>query len=582
MTKDDKAKRASLKSGGNQAPQQNKPQLKCILHFKDPKPNDKEIKAKFYEADDSEVSEQIMCYKTGDVHANLVILMDRMVGLGDLYDMWNDGDSRKLGQSLHRALSGQVKKDWQRIMGDVVDWDNIDKEEFIRLLKQLAKKTFGPKAFKQQCKVMDDGKIKIPSNSTLRNGAQRFFQINLMLPYLGEFAREYTTEELNKIITKSLPPKAYGKYCGDGGDDLDDEDEILELLSMIDTKLDLKAEVAFLERKENPKLNNSDRKSDGNKKGKQSNGGEGGKSKEDKAKPCFKHDGKHDWRDCPDNKNRRPQSESKKEKDKVPKKDLHSTKGSDESKKTPMVKVADKSEINNRYKDLAYDTDDGSIMMVQKTASKQTLNGITVIAVPGADGTQHGTTILLDNGFTGFAMMSHPFAKSLGYEFQRGEGESYRTVAGTMEMNISVTVKNVRLPALSHNRTFTATFEIAPQESGDFGYGVIMGVDMMDYLGIDQSRTDKIITWGRDIEVPMVPNGYWTEAHIQTICQQLTKAGTKGEESTDTPSTVNFTEDLFLTKQTKASFKKAFYETPDLLEIAKRDGTKLTSAQNLK
>jgi hypothetical protein len=90
-----------------------------------------------------------------------------------------------------------------------------------------------------------------------------------------------------------------------------------------------------------------------------------------------------------------------------------------------MVKVADKSEVNSRYKDLAYDTDDGSIMMVQKTASKQTLNGITVIAVPGADGTQHGMTILIDNGFTGFAMMSHPFAQSLGYEFQCGEGESY-------------------------------------------------------------------------------------------------------------------------------------------------------------
>jgi hypothetical protein len=64
MTKNDMPKKAFLKSGGNQAPQQNKPQLKCILHFKDPKPNDSGIKAKFYEADDSEVSEQIMCFKT--------------------------------------------------------------------------------------------------------------------------------------------------------------------------------------------------------------------------------------------------------------------------------------------------------------------------------------------------------------------------------------------------------------------------------------------------------------------------------------------------------------------------------------
>jgi hypothetical protein len=143
---------------------------------------------------------------------------------------------------MHRALTGQVKKDWSRIIGEVTDWNDIDRSEFVRLLQRLATKTFGTKAYKTQIKVMEAGKIKIPSNTTLRNGAQRFFQMNTMLPYLGELARELTVEELNKIITKSLPPKAYGKYCGDGGDDMDDEDEILDLLSSIDTKLDLKAE----------------------------------------------------------------------------------------------------------------------------------------------------------------------------------------------------------------------------------------------------------------------------------------------------------------------------------------------------
>jgi hypothetical protein len=228
-----------------------------------------------------------------------------------------------------------------------------------------------------------------------------------------------------------------------------------------------------------------------------------------------------------------------------------------------MVTVISKSEVDNRYKDLAYNTDDGSIMMVQKTVSKQTLNGITVIAVPGADGTEHGTTILIDNGFTGFAMMSHHFAESLGYEFQYGKGESYRTVAGTMEMNISVTIDN---------------FEVAPQESGDFGYGVIMGIGMMDYLGIDQSRTDKMITWGHDIEVPMVPNGYWTETCIQTICQQPTKTE-RTKNSDSIAPIVSFAKDLFLTKQTKTSIKKAVYKTPDLLKVAERDGMKLTSTQ---
>ena len=69
-----------------------------------------------------------MCYKMGDVQANLVILMDQIVRLGDLYDMWQDGYSQKLSQRMHHALTGQVKKDWSRIIGDVEDWNNIDKD----------------------------------------------------------------------------------------------------------------------------------------------------------------------------------------------------------------------------------------------------------------------------------------------------------------------------------------------------------------------------------------------------------------------------------------------------------------------
>ena len=65
--------------------------------------------------------------------------------VGDLYDMWQDGDSRKLSQSMHRALTGQVKKDWSRIIGEVTDWNDIDRSEFVRLLQRLATKTFGTK-----------------------------------------------------------------------------------------------------------------------------------------------------------------------------------------------------------------------------------------------------------------------------------------------------------------------------------------------------------------------------------------------------------------------------------------------------
>ena len=52
----------------------------CILQFKPPKPSQESIKAKFFEADNTEVSEQIRCYSSGDDRANLVALMSRIVG----------------------------------------------------------------------------------------------------------------------------------------------------------------------------------------------------------------------------------------------------------------------------------------------------------------------------------------------------------------------------------------------------------------------------------------------------------------------------------------------------------------------
>ena len=44
---------------------------------------------------------------------------------------WENGDSRKLGQLLNRALSGQVKDNWQELLEEVDDWNNVNKDEFI-------------------------------------------------------------------------------------------------------------------------------------------------------------------------------------------------------------------------------------------------------------------------------------------------------------------------------------------------------------------------------------------------------------------------------------------------------------------
>ncbi len=238
------------------------------------------------------------------------------------------------------------------------DWDNGDeKNEFMKMLQKLGMSTFGLKAFKNQCKAMEKGLIKIPENN-LRNGTYPLIQINRMIPFLGTSARKYSIEDLNKIIVNSLTPKAMYKYMGEGGDDLDDQTDILDLILMINTELQFNKETKALEQQQQSKKSNQNQQS--NKKG-ESKG-------EQKKNPCRKHGGAHDYKDCPDHKNKSGKLTSESGKENSIKKDLHSTKSdSTTSKKTPMVMIG-KKQNENHYADLDYlsDNNDGSAMMGRK------------------------------------------------------------------------------------------------------------------------------------------------------------------------------------------------------------------------
>ena len=159
------------------------------------------------------------------------------------------------------------------------------------------------------------------------------------------------------------------------------------------------------------------------------------------------------------------------------------------TKKTPIVRINKDPEvkvIDNHYSDLNYSSDDASAMMVHAPSSNQ-VNGITVIKVPTKDGSHFGTIILIDNGCTGYDIMSHNVAETVGYKFKPISGQSYVMATRQMNTKFKMTVNGIHLPHLSRHRTFSATFKIAPKESGDFGFGVIMGIDTMDDLGIDTS-----------------------------------------------------------------------------------------------
>ncbi len=55
-------------------------------------------------------------------------------------------------------------------------------------------------------------------------------------------------------------------------------------------------------------------------------------------------------------------------------------------------------------------------MMFHATDSKQ-VAGITVLEVPNKEGVRHhATIILIDTGFTGYAIMFYSFVEEFGYE----------------------------------------------------------------------------------------------------------------------------------------------------------------------
>jgi hypothetical protein len=70
------------------------------------------------------------------------------------------------------------------------------------------------------------------------------------------------------------------------------------------------------------------------------------------------------------------------------------------------------------------------VQVVNHNHTTPLLNSITVIDVPSQDGARYGTTILIDNGYTEYMIMSYLFAKSLGYELQEAQGRSYNTTNG--------------------------------------------------------------------------------------------------------------------------------------------------------
>ena len=120
------------------------------------------------------------------------------------------------------------------------------------------------------------------------------FEINELLLFLCEGATEFDEGDFYRnIIPGTLKPLARVEYIKKGGKNLRDEDEILEILEEVMEGIEAELEVKHSAKRRKDYDNNH-----GN--GKQKSNNNDGKKE---GNWCRLHDGKHLWKNCPDNPN---------------------------------------------------------------------------------------------------------------------------------------------------------------------------------------------------------------------------------------------------------------------------------------
>ena len=273
----------------------------CIIRFEIPELNENRVEAKFGEGDES-VKEYINVYREGDDKYNLIVLMFQILDLGDSYDCWEEAAKAKsLANTMKRALChGKAKKKWIEITNKRTAWGEANmRGKFSQMLQKLGEETFGTRAYKKQIETMEDGKLKLPEDQPLRDSIDRLFAINREIPYLGTKGEKLSTRALNKIIVKTLPLRAMVEYVKLGGEDLDDEEEILEKIDAVDVNIELDNQVLRAREAEHQRYKNDEKRHEPKAK-EESSTSTTGNNKESSA--CKLHDGAHLWKDCPDNK----------------------------------------------------------------------------------------------------------------------------------------------------------------------------------------------------------------------------------------------------------------------------------------
>ena len=228
-----KPPRKQSSSQGQPRSKQEKLASKVVCKYTKSKQTGESLTVKFKDDDGEECKETLYIYKRSDKKDLLIDLAKRLVKIADRYDYWDDGQAKKIYQTMGRCLEEDLEDKWIEKQNSVRDWSATAttlKAKFIKHVQELAADVCGKYAYEQQIEAMEDG-YTWSSSMTCVEGAERLWAIQKELKYLSDEAEDFTDKQINrKFLLKALPPKMKLKYVEHGGESLTSKTEILELL----------------------------------------------------------------------------------------------------------------------------------------------------------------------------------------------------------------------------------------------------------------------------------------------------------------------------------------------------------------
>ena len=185
----------------------------------------------------------------------------------------------------------------------------------------------------------------------------------------------------------------------------------------------------------------------------------------------------------------------------------------------------------------------------------ETMGAEIILTLPGKTGKKQLLRGLLDSG-TSASLMNH---SKVGAQCKKTDKSvvNWNTKGGNFDTFAQGMIDHLQFPQFTTKRSFNHTFHLFKGAKTD-KYDVIIGRDLMQALGIDILNSRHTFKWD-DIEIPMMPMGYWKQSRINNFMSRMDNKTTKEPRKEES-------------HEVEKQYNKQDYEKPDLAaEVSKME-----------